>query len=181
VFTCECRPFSCFLITRTGASGFGSFVRTSALRKPTVSTKVWWPKLLSKCKAFARSLMNFEQQVVLTIQEREAENKDLPSYYEKFMRHLINQMEWREFRPWSYYRHHWSIIYVSLRARADGLRLCACKNPLTMSTFTLVCYVVFGVATKVKLFLFPSRKYWYIYQILSAHMQEASLLDTRPS
>jgi serine/threonine-protein kinase ATR len=39
-------------------------------------------KAAFQCKAFARSLMNFEQQVV-TIQERQAKNKDLPSYYEK--------------------------------------------------------------------------------------------------
>ena len=39
-------------------------------------------KAAFQCKAFARSLMNFEQQVV-TIQERKSDNKDLPSYYEK--------------------------------------------------------------------------------------------------
>ena len=39
-------------------------------------------KAAFQCKAFARSLMNFEQQVV-TIQERTTNNGDLPSYYEK--------------------------------------------------------------------------------------------------
>ena len=39
-------------------------------------------KAAFQCKAFARSLMNFEQQVV-TIQERTSNNKDLPAYYEK--------------------------------------------------------------------------------------------------
>jgi serine/threonine-protein kinase ATR len=39
-------------------------------------------KAAFQCKAFARSLMNFEQQVV-AIQERQAENEDLSSYYEK--------------------------------------------------------------------------------------------------
>ena len=39
-------------------------------------------KAAFQCKAFARSLMNFEQQVV-TIQGRTTDSKDLPSYYEK--------------------------------------------------------------------------------------------------
>ena len=39
-------------------------------------------KAAFQCKAFARSLMNFEQQVV-TIQERTRGSENLPSYYEK--------------------------------------------------------------------------------------------------
>ena len=39
-------------------------------------------KAALQCKAYARSLMNFEQQVV-TLREHTAQNKDLPGYYEK--------------------------------------------------------------------------------------------------
>ena len=39
-------------------------------------------KAAFQCKAFARSLMNFERQIV-TIQERNAGARDLPEYYEK--------------------------------------------------------------------------------------------------
>lgn len=39
-------------------------------------------KAAFQCKAYARSLMNFEQQVV-TLREHTAHNKDLPGYYEK--------------------------------------------------------------------------------------------------
>ncbi|KDR84098.1 hypothetical protein GALMADRAFT_219929 [Galerina marginata CBS 339.88] len=39
-------------------------------------------KAAFQCKAFARSLMNFEQQIV-TLQERGIGQKDLPEYYEK--------------------------------------------------------------------------------------------------
>jgi serine/threonine-protein kinase ATR len=50
-------------------------------------------KAAFQCKAFARSLMNFEQQVVtIPSQERQAENEDLPSYYEK-LREIYAQLD----------------------------------------------------------------------------------------
>jgi len=149
-------------------------------------------KAAFQCKAFARSLMNFEQQVV-TIQERSTGNKDLPAYYEKLheiyaqldepdgmegvstlilspsLEHQIRQHE--STGRWTSAQSCWE---VRLQESPDNvnfhLGLLRCLRNLGHYGWDL--------------FFLPQRNADIIYQILFVHMQEASSLDTqngRPS
>ena len=102
-------------------------------------------KAAFQCKAFARSLMNFEQQVV-TIQERKSDNKDLPSYYEKLheiyaqldepdgMEGILTLILSPSLEHQIRRQHESTGIWTSSQSHWEGK--CVSKDPLIMSTFT---------------------------------------------